>query len=65
MWSAYCLVSLGESIYFITDSRYRSIGDGSQLSEDMLRNFLVLFSFLYLKSYYRQQAVLFIPQLAR
>ena len=29
----------GESIYFITDSRYRSIGDGSQLSEDMLCDF--------------------------
>ncbi len=29
----------GESIYFIADSRYRSTGDGSQLSEDMLRNF--------------------------
>ncbi len=29
-----------KSIYFIADSRCRSIGDGSQLSEDMLRGFL-------------------------
>ena len=36
----------GESIYFITDSRYRSIGDGSQLSEDMLRN-LFWYYFLF------------------
>ena len=36
----------GESIYFIADSRYRSIGDGSQLSEDMLRN-LFWYYFLF------------------
>ena len=36
----------GESIYFIADSRCRSIGDGSQLSEDMLRN-LFWYYFLF------------------